>query len=98
MVFAAGAAPADAGSPDPGQLAETLCVEVERVVARDNTVAYDGLRLQLPKSPVRVHFVKATVKVRHYPDGSLAVFHRPRRLARYDAGGTIEGEINRAAA
>jgi transposase len=83
---------------DPGQLAETLCVEVERVVARDNTVAYDGLRLQLPASPVRAHYVKARVKVRHYPDGSFAVFHGPRCLARSDTEGRIEGEIIKAAA
>jgi transposase len=74
---------------DPEQLAEILCIEVERVVARDNTVAYDGLRLQLPESPVRAHYVKARVKVRHYPDGTLAVFHGPRRLARYDADGQL---------
>ena len=72
---------------DPALLAEVLCIEEERVVARDNTIAYAGLRLQLPPSPARAHFVKASVKVRHYPDGSLAVFHGPRRLARYDAGG-----------
>ena len=83
---------------DPGLLAEILCVEVERVVARDNTVAYEGLRLQLPQSPARAHYVKATVKVRNYPDGTLAVFHGPRRLARYDADGRMEGEITKAAA
>lgn len=83
---------------DPAQLAEILCVEVERVVARDNTVAYDGLRLQLPQSPVRAHYVKAKVKLRNYPDGTYAVFHGPRCLARYDAEGRIEGEIVKAAA
>src|SRR5204863_7637801 len=31
---------------DPGLLSETLCIEEERVVGRDNTVAYAGLRLQ----------------------------------------------------
>jgi hypothetical protein len=30
---------------------------------------------------VRAHYVKANVKVHAYPDGTLAVFHRPRRLA-----------------
>ncbi len=74
---------------DPGLLREILCVAEERVVARDNTVAYDGLRLQLPQSPARAHYVKARVKVRHYPDGTLAVFHGPRPLARYDAGGRL---------
>ena len=71
------------------QLAETLCVEVERVVARDNTVAHAGFRLQLPQSPLRAHYVKARVKLRHYPDDTLAIFHGPRRLARYDAAGHL---------
>ena len=84
---------------DPAQLAETLCVEVERVVARDNTVAHAGLRLQLPQSPLRPHYVKARVKLRHYPDDTLAIFHGPRRLARYDAAGElIEPPTLRAAA
>lgn len=72
---------------DPGLLAETLCIEEERVVARDNTVAYENRRLQLPACPGRPHYVKARVKVREYPNGTLAVFHGPRRLARYSAEG-----------
>lgn len=72
---------------DPQQLAQILCIEEERVVARDNTVAFARLRLQLPQSPIRHHFVKATVKVRHYPDGTLAIFHGPRRIARYSSDG-----------
>ena len=72
---------------DPALLAETLCIEEERVVARDNTVAYDSRRLQLPASTARAHYVKARVKVRQYPDGTLAVFHGPRCLARYGAQG-----------
>jgi hypothetical protein len=72
---------------DAAGLAEILCVEEERVVARDNTVAYEGLRLQLPQSRARAHYVKARVKVRQYPDGALAVFHGPRLLERYDAAG-----------
>jgi transposase len=72
---------------DPSNLAEILCIEEERIVARDNTVAYEGVRLQLPESRVRAHYVKARVKVREYPDGGLAVFHGPRLLARYDGDG-----------
>src|SRR6266576_7251078 len=36
------------------------------------------------RGPVRAHYVKARVKVRQYM-GSLAVFHGPRRIARYSA-------------
>ena len=72
---------------DPAGLADILCIEQDRVVARDNTVTYEGRRLQLPESPARAHYVKANVKVREYPDGTLAVFHGPRCLARYSAQG-----------
>ena len=72
---------------DADVLRETLCSEEERVVGRDNTVAYARLKLQLPESPIRAHYVKARVKVREYPDGTLSVFHGPRCLARYDADG-----------
>ncbi|HEX9742153.1 MAG TPA: ISNCY family transposase [Nitrospiraceae bacterium] len=74
---------------DAAQLREILCVQEERVVARDNTVAYERRRLQLPESPLRPHYVKARVVVREYPDGTLAVFHGPRLLARYDAAGAL---------
>jgi hypothetical protein len=62
-------------------------MEVARVVGRDNTVSHNGRRLQLPASPLRAHYVKASVKIREYPDGTLAVFHGPRRIARYDVEG-----------
>jgi hypothetical protein len=63
-------------------------------VARDNTVAYGGLKLQLPQSRARAHYVKARVKVHEYPDGALAVLHGPRLLARYDAAGKALAETD----
>jgi hypothetical protein len=87
--FAKPAAVADKAfvAVDPELLSETLCIEEERVVGRDNTVSYEGLKLQLPESSVRAHYVKARVKVREYPDGNLAVLHGPRCLCRYDQEG-----------
>ena len=52
-------------------------------------MAYEGLKLQLPESRARAHYVKARVKVRQYQDGTLAVFHGPRLLARYDTEGAL---------
>lgn len=83
---------------DPAGLVDILCIEEERIVARDNTVAYQGLRLQLPPSPARAHYVKARLKVRQYPDGTLALFHGPRLLARYDAAGQVIAKTNLKAA
>jgi hypothetical protein len=62
-------------------------------VARDNTIAHEGRRLQLPQSPVRAHYVKARVKLREYPDGRLAVFHGPRRIALYSAQGVEIAQV-----
>ena len=70
-------------------LTEMLCVQEERVVAKDNTVRYQGLHLQIPQDPHRFHDVKVTVRVHEYPDGTLAVFHGPRCLARYHADGRL---------
>jgi hypothetical protein len=72
---------------DPDALADTLCIEDTRTVARDNTVSYGGLTLQLPSSPGRPHYVRARVKLREYPDGAMAVFLGPRRIAHYDPFG-----------
>jgi len=61
-------------------------------VQNDNTVRYKGMVLQIPEQRHRRHFVKATVRVHEYPDRTLAVFHGPRCLARYDAAGALAGE------
>ncbi len=70
-------------------LAEMLCVQEERIVAKDNTVRYQGLSLQIPHDTHRFHYVKVTVGVHAYSDGRLAVFHGPRCLARYQADGRV---------
>jgi hypothetical protein len=84
-------APAEAGSafvPDrANQAPEILCIQQERRVGNDNTVKWRGLVLQIPPSPLRPHFVRATVRIHEYPDGRLAVFHGPHRLADYDPDG-----------
>ena len=77
-------------------LAEILCVQEERQVGNDNCVSFNRLRLQIPESPLRAHFVKAKVKVRRYPDGTHAVFHGQRCLGRYDAKGELAEQKNAA--
>jgi transposase len=66
---------------------EILCIQEERQVGNDNTVKWKRLSLQIPPSPLRPHFVRAKVRVHEYPDGRLAVFWGPHRLADYDAEG-----------
>ncbi len=79
-------------------LREVLCHEEERQVGQDNTVVFQKVRLQIPPSPLRAHYVKATVRVRRYAAGDHAVFHGPRCIGRYDpAGMAVEGHSKQAA-
>ena len=75
--------------PFVGDLANILCAKHERVVGNDNCVRFEGLPLQIPAQRHRSHFVRATVRVHQYPDGALAIFDGPRRLADYTADGNV---------
>jgi hypothetical protein len=94
-------APAEAGSAfvtdRTGRLREILCLQEERRVGNDNTVTWRGLTLQIPPSPLRPHFVRATVRVQEYPDGRLAIFHGPHPLADYDPEGNPRDDTKLAA-
>ncbi len=76
---------------------DILCTQEDRVVGNDNTVKWHRLSLQLPPSRLRPHFVRSTVRVQEYPDGTIAVFLGPHRLAEYDAAGQLAGAIEHAA-
>ena len=77
-------------TPWVGQgLEHVLAVQEDRTVGNDNTVRYKGLILQIPENRRRYHYVKAKVRVHEYPDGTLAVFHGPRKLAHYGPTGEL---------
>lgn len=65
------------------QWRNVLCVQEDRIVAADNTIAWKRRRLQIPPHPARPHFVRAKVTVHEYPDGEIAIFHGPRCLVRW---------------
>ena len=69
-----------------------LCEEVERTVGKDNCVQFDGMTLQIPQDRHRHHYMKVKVRVHRYLDGSLALFHGPRKLANYDDQGQALAE------
>ena len=80
-----------------GALGEILCCQEDRVVGNDNTVLFEKLRLQIEPSPLRRHFVKTTVQVRCYLDGTIALFFGPRCIGRFHADGTPINATTRAA-
>ena len=72
-----------------GPLEDILCERYERTVGNDNCVSFEGMKLQIPADRHRCHYVKAKVTVRRRTDGSLAIFHGPRKLADYEPTGQI---------
>lgn len=46
---------------------------------------FEGRTPQIPTTGGRMHYVKVKVRVHRYGDGSLVMFHGPRKLAEYDA-------------
>jgi transposase len=83
-----------------GCLDDHLCERFDRTVGKDNCVSFERLTLQIPKDSHRYHYVKTKVQVHRYLDNSLAVFHGPRLLAKYDALGALKvgPEANKDAA
>ncbi len=73
--------------PFIGGLPDVLCEQFERVVTNDNCVSFEGMKLQIPADQSRHHYVKTTVRVHRYVDGTLALFHGPRKLAIFDENG-----------
>ncbi|MBN2438884.1 MAG: hypothetical protein JXL20_09835 [Deltaproteobacteria bacterium] len=68
-------------------LDDILCQQDERTVSANNYVSFEGMTLQIPANHYRCHYVRVRVQVHRYLDGSLAIFHGPRKLANYDPRG-----------
>jgi transposase len=75
---------------DPNlDLNRILSFRYQRVVARDNTVRFDGRLIQVPPGPKRRTYAGARVWVHELLDGSLGVWYRDRWLARTTARGDV---------
>jgi hypothetical protein len=77
-------------------LDDILCEQDERTVSADNCVSFEGMTLQIPANRYRCHYVRVRVQVHRYLDGSLSIFHGPRKLADYDPRGKLK-EVKKAA-
>lgn len=71
-------------------LDDILCEQNERTVGADNCVSFEGKKLQIPANRYRCHYVRVRVRIHRYMDGSLAIFHGPRKLADYDSQGQLK--------
>ena len=83
-----GVVPAQAGSayrpwPEGLKPEEVFCFKHHRTVSNDNTISFDGKRLQIPPGPDRVSYARARVEVQQRLNGSLVIRHKGRTLATY---------------
>jgi transposase len=59
---------------------EVFCFKHQRTVSNDNTISFDGKRLQIPPGPDRLSYARARVEVQQRLDGSLAICSQGRTL------------------
>jgi len=70
--------------PNDRQLEEFFCFKYQRTVANDNTISFNGHKLQIPPGPNRISYARARVDVHHYLDGRLAVYYQGQRLVVFE--------------
>jgi transposase len=78
-------------------IGDILCEHYERTVGRNNCVSFEKLTLQIPQDQHRCNYINARARVHRYPEGSLAIFHGPRKLACYHYDGRIKNTMEEAA-
>ena len=78
-------------------LDDILCEQYERTVSPDNCVSFEGKKLQIQKDEYRCNYIRVKVRVHRYCDGSMAVFHGPRKLADYHSNGKLKEKRKMAA-
>jgi len=66
-------------------LDQILCHQDERVVGRDNTVAFEGRAFQIPPQPGRRSCAGLRVTIRRHLEGAYSIWMGPRRLVHYAA-------------
>ncbi len=64
---------------------EVFCFKHQRTVNNDNTISFDGHRLQIPPSADRPSYARAHVEVQQRLDGSLAICYQGRTLVTYQS-------------
>jgi hypothetical protein len=70
-----------------------LYTQADGQVGNDNCVRWRGASRRSRQSPLRPHFVRATVRLHQYPDGSIALFKGPHRLATFPAAAEPPQEL-----
>lgn len=69
----------------PSQLDRILCLKETRTVAKDHTISFEGLVLQIPPSKKYYSIARQKVRVLQLKDGSVEVVYKNLTVARFCA-------------
>jgi transposase len=67
------------------QLERSLCFKSQRTVAKDNTVAFEGIIFQIPKRSPYCSYANKRIDVHVLLDGTVEFFYREEKIARFDS-------------
>ncbi|MEI6135703.1 MAG: ISNCY family transposase [Desulfomonile sp.] len=70
-------------SPSPSNLDRVLCLKETRTVAKDHTISFEGLVLQIPPSRKFYSIARQKVQVLQLKDGSVEVVYKEQLVARF---------------
>ena len=63
---------------------DVFCFKFTRTVANDNTISFDGHKLQIPPGQHRRSYARARVGVRQHLDASLSVHYQGQTIATFE--------------
>ena len=69
--------------PQEADRKDYFCFKHQRKVANDNTISFDGKRLQILPNRYRQSYAKAEVEVRQHLDGSLEICYQEHSLVTF---------------
>lgn len=72
-----------------------FCFKHTRTVTNDNTIPFDGHRLQIPPGPQRRSYAKAKVEVQQHLDGRLEIHYQGKRVASFQPADELPVRVNR---
>lgn len=72
-----------------------FCFKHSRTVTNDNTIPFDGHRLQIPPGPKPRSYAKAKVEVQQHLDGRLEIHYQGKRLVSFQPADELPVRVNR---
>jgi len=67
------------------QIQRALCFKQQRIVAKDNTISFEGTMLQIPKTSPFRSYANRRVEVHVLLDGAVEIFYKCEKIAAFDS-------------